>query len=490
MAELDYSVRFSVEDLEWFAKASHDWNPLHMSAAYARRTPYGQPVVFGILATLASLAHIPMPESRRLASLQVEFSRPMFAGVEYRLTMDQTGADRITARLLDGSTAMLRMVLGFAPGAYVPFTWAETPGLRSTAASLGEPEMEQRPVLEGEYAPGVVPLRVLFERLGISPVRLPGFPVGVLLCATYLVGMEVPGERALFSKLKLDFSPGEGASGLLSYRLAVEGFDERYQLIQYTFSATAQGAARASGSIWSILRPLRSGHVLPALTKSDRLKGRFALVTGASRGLGAALAQCLASQGCTVMANYYSCDDDARLLVESASDLPGRILLLRGDAAEPRLYADAVREIGQFDFLICNASPAVLPLRLEPASLGRLNEFVARSFALTSTPMSELLPRLEVRGGCCTVISSAYVDPAATEYPHYVAVKSAVEGLTRSAAGQYPKTRFLLVRPPVLATDLTNVPNRPPGAISPQDYAARIVERLLGSPWTGVELMP
>ena len=53
------TVCFTKQDLELFSAASHDRNPLHISEEYARTTPYGEPVVFGILGALAALSHLP-----------------------------------------------------------------------------------------------------------------------------------------------------------------------------------------------------------------------------------------------------------------------------------------------------------------------------------------------------------------------------------------------------------------------------------------------
>lgn len=70
------------------------------------------------------------------------------------------------------------------------------------------------------------------------------------------------------------------------------------------------------------------------------------------------------------------------------------------------------------------------------------------------------------------------MDTAPKEWPHYVAVKSAIEGLVRVAARQYPEANFLLVRPPRLQTDLTNSPFTRGTAMPPEVAATKIVQRL------------
>ena len=79
------SISFTEQDLAVFSEASGDRNPLHLSQEYARRTPYGQPVVFGCLGAMACLGHIRLPAGWSATSLEAEFLRPMFLGVMYRV---------------------------------------------------------------------------------------------------------------------------------------------------------------------------------------------------------------------------------------------------------------------------------------------------------------------------------------------------------------------------------------------------------------------
>jgi acyl dehydratase len=78
-------IEFSLEDIDEFAAASHDKNPLHVSSAYARKTPYGERVVHGVLGTLACLGRLERQPDCELANLSVDFPAPMFAGVSYDL---------------------------------------------------------------------------------------------------------------------------------------------------------------------------------------------------------------------------------------------------------------------------------------------------------------------------------------------------------------------------------------------------------------------
>src|SRR5579872_1659325 len=153
-----------------------------------------------------------------------------------------------------------------------------------------------------------------------------------------------------------------------------------------------------------------------------------------------------------------------------------------GDAADPealRRFQERVsREYGHLDFLICNASPPVLPLRLEPNAAGRIGSYINLAVSLTFAPLCEFLELLNHSDGCVVIISSAAVEHPVREWPHYVAAKQAVEGLGCVASLQYPRVRTLIVRPQKLLTTLTNTPLGRLGATSPGLLANRIAARL------------
>jgi NAD(P)-dependent dehydrogenase (short-subunit alcohol dehydrogenase family) len=139
-----------------------------------------------------------------------------------------------------------------------------------------------------------------------------------------------------------------------------------------------------------------------------------------------------------------------------------------------------LREHGRLDFLICNACPPVLPLRLEPNAGGRIATYIDSAVSLTLAPLCEFLELLNCSDGCVVIISSVFVEHPVKEFPHYVAAKQAVEMLGRVASLQYRRVRTLIVRPQKLLTTMTNTPLGRFGAASPGLIANRIAARLEG----------
>ncbi|MFA6316288.1 MAG: 3-oxoacyl-ACP reductase family protein [Elusimicrobiota bacterium] len=89
------------------------------------------------------------------------------------------------------------------------------------------------------------------------------------------------------------------------------------------------------------------------------MKGRVAVVTGGSRGLGAAIVSEFAMRGAGVLFTYRSRVRDAEALVRSLKDAPGRVVALRADARKPAsgraAAARAEKEFGRLDILVNNA---------------------------------------------------------------------------------------------------------------------------------------
>ena len=91
----------------------------------------------------------------------------------------------------------------------------------------------------------------------------------------------------------------------------------------------------------------------------NRLKGKIALVTGASKGIGAAIAENMAAEGVSVVVNYASSKAGADAVVNRIAQNGGTAVAVQADVSKPeeiqRLVAEAKRAFGKLDILVNNA---------------------------------------------------------------------------------------------------------------------------------------
>jgi acetoacetyl-CoA reductase/3-oxoacyl-[acyl-carrier protein] reductase len=91
----------------------------------------------------------------------------------------------------------------------------------------------------------------------------------------------------------------------------------------------------------------------------NRLEGRFALITGAARGIGRSIAKSLAAEGATLAINYQSSEADARSLVDELDKAGRKTLLFRGNVGERSTWTSMLEKIkdnwGRLDILVNNA---------------------------------------------------------------------------------------------------------------------------------------
>ncbi len=488
------TIRFSAADLEVFSSASHDRSPLHMSDEYARRTAYGSRVVFGILNLITALAHARVPDRRDciLSSIECEFFDIAQLGIDYQVALEETASES-TLRINDGRRPVLEAILRFRPGRPQAIDQTEIlqPRLSNPKdLNLSDLSIGQR--ILGRYAPCLHQLAALRARAGLHYPWATTREISALLWASYLVGMEVPGKRALFSRLRIEFQPSVQAAAPFEYEVNMREINDVGEL---TLDATLSSAGKewAKAEISAYLRgdlpTLTTANMEKLVGRSESLAGRTAFVSGGSRGLGAALVRALALHGCTVLLNFRHGQSEAEQIGQSLAQSPGKVVLEPGDIADVQwcleLHERLRRNQNALNFLFCNASPALVPLWLEPCASTRVNDFITRSLAMVTAPTCALVPLVADTRGWYVLVSSTAVTQMHPYFPHYVAAKCGAEALVRAAAAEYRTVSSLIVRPARLLTDMTNTPLGRRGAVPPEIVAAAALKRLLGTPCPG-----
>jgi 3-oxoacyl-[acyl-carrier protein] reductase len=172
---------------------------------------------------------------------------------------------------------------------------------------------------------------------------------------------------------------------------------------------------------------------------ANSLHGRVALVTGATRGLGRAIALTLGRAGAKVALNYCN---DAELAARSWDEYQqagGRGMLVRGDVSSESGVDEVVTairdQLGPIEILVVNATPAQPQLPLEEytwAHYQRMVDFFIKSpFLLTKACLPEMKAR---RWGRIINIGSEVFQRGVPKFSAYVSAKGGQAGFTRSVA--------------------------------------------------------
>jgi 3-oxoacyl-[acyl-carrier protein] reductase len=163
------------------------------------------------------------------------------------------------------------------------------------------------------------------------------------------------------------------------------------------------------------------------------LSGKVAIVTGASRGIGARIATRLAQAGAEVVVNYAGRRDAAEQVVQSIEAGGGRALAVQGDVSKPQdvraLFDAAVERFGRVHILVNNAG-IILYKRLDQTTDDEFDRLFAVNVKGVFNALREASRRLE-DGGRIINFSSSTTRLMLPTYASYCATKAAVEQLTR-----------------------------------------------------------
>jgi 3-oxoacyl-[acyl-carrier protein] reductase len=191
----------------------------------------------------------------------------------------------------------------------------------------------------------------------------------------------------------------------------------------------------------------------------SRLSGKAAVVTGASKGIGAGIAKALAAEGAAVVVNYASSKEGAEKVVAEIRAKGGKAVAVQGDVAKAadvkRLFAEAKHAFGRLDILVNNAGV----YNLQPLEALSEEEF-HRHF--NTNVLGLLLATQEAvthfgEGGSIINIGSVITSINPPNSVVYTAAKGAVDAVTRVLAKEFGprKIRVNSINPGVVETEGT-----------------------------------
>ncbi len=191
---------------------------------------------------------------------------------------------------------------------------------------------------------------------------------------------------------------------------------------------------------------------------SQKLSGKVAVVTGASKGIGASIAQHLAAEGAAVVVNYATSREGADKVVAEVERRGGKAVAIQADVARradiQRLFAEAKRAFGRVDILVNNAGVFEFAPIEEVTAEHFHRQFDLNVLGLLLTTQ-EALRYLGPEGGSIINVSSVVATLAPPTASVYSATKGAVDTVTRSLAKELGPRRIRVnsINPGMIETE-------------------------------------
>jgi len=172
---------------------------------------------------------------------------------------------------------------------------------------------------------------------------------------------------------------------------------------------------------------------------SEKLKGKVAVVTGASMGIGAAIAKHLAAEGAAVVVNYASSKEGAERVVAEIARKGGKAVAVQANVAKPadiqRLFSEAKKAYGQLDILVNNAGIYEFA-PLEKVTAEHFHKHFDLNVLGLILASQEAVKHFGPAGGSIINISSVAATSAPPNASVYSGTKAAVNAVTKALASE------------------------------------------------------
>lgn len=488
--KLVHEFRINQDMVDAFARVTGDYNSMHTNIEVARKSRFRRTIVHGMLpfSFLAILQREFAGQSVVFKALSGHFNKPAFIDdeilLELKISADSESLYKVAGNWRrKNSNELIMMAKG-------QFTLEEKAGPASNRVHRKEMTrdcllldatsensyliedvgnereslaFEMTEALSRDYVESILD-QGQDERVDVE--LCPNL-LGVLMFST-MVGMRLPGRYATFTRFKVSYESNlelDRPYVLESFATSVSVAAEH---IKANATIMSSGESVVNGSYEVIVNPpprkMPSCAEISNSSMDFGLRGKVALVTGSSRGIGETTAKFLAMHGVKTVVNYHRGKADADNIVNEIVSAGGTAIALRCDLTDESQVAAMMTGIserfGDIDILVNNAVRDFTPrdiLELEWADFLQEMEVAVKGM---HECCKAVIPAFKKNGhGKIINLSTIAVASPVSGQSRYITAKSAVEGYTKSLAVELAahNVQVNLVVPNMAETDLISV---------------------------------
>ena len=443
-----------------FARASGDFNPLHIDPVAARRTRFGQTLIHGVCGTIKALDLVLQKRGKQatLISIKVRYSKPVTQG--QLITVDEDTTDEITRLELFADGVRCQIIdLEIANADEAPDSHkAVLAACRDSIGACAEPNIDTCEGLSG--AVDLLWDKDLMHALFPSAVRhLPQGQLATLLASTQIVGMKCPGLHSVFAQLDIRFSTdsiGADTSNNTTLEYGVLSSDTRIDRVELAISN-----AYATGTVEAFFRPPPARQAgfsqIATLISNREFSNQNALIIGASRGLGEVITKVLAAGGANIMMTYAVGRDDATRVSEEIGKQQAAPDVCCYNVLEGSLCEEMIEYCASVTHIYYLASPTIAKgdsNSWDRKLFARYCDFYIDGLAtLLQYVRQHLLGNREIQ---LFIPSSAFLEQSIKGFDEYIAAKAAAEAFVRCFEKAHCNWQVVAPRLPRLHTDQTS----------------------------------
>jgi len=443
-----------------FARASGDFNPLHLDPVAARRTRFGQTLIHGICATIKALDLFLQQGGRNatLLSIKVKYSKPVTQDQELMVFGEATNG--ITRLELFAQGVRCQIIdLELTQTSAVPHLWENV----VATCTDGTDPCVALSIDACAGISGAVDLlwdNAIMHALFPSAARyLPERQLATLVASTQIVGMRCPGLHSVFARLDMRFTTlrvGTGASNHSQLEYRILRTDARIDRVEIGVDN-----AYAQGTIEAFFRPPPAQQAafrqIATMVSNREFSEQNALIIGASRGLGEVITKVLAAGGANIMMTYAVGRDDAvRVSEDIGKERPAPAVCFY-NVLEGSFREEMIEFFASVTHIYYLASPTISKSdnnRWDHSQFTRYCDFYINGLATLLQQVKQY--GLENRKFQLFIPSTVFLEQNIKGFDEYTAAKAAAEAFVRSFEKAHRNWTVVAPRLPRLHTDQTS----------------------------------